>query len=48
MESAIILSADEVKAILAKYFKVEEKNVFRSQYSYVVKNVKGDGIINNG
>lgn len=46
MESAIVLSADEVKAILAKHFEVDEKDVFRSQYSYVVKNVKGDKLIN--
>lgn len=46
MESAIVLSADEVKKILAKHFNVDEKDVFRSQYSYVVKNVKGDMLIN--
>lgn len=40
MESAIVLSADDVKTILAKHFEVDEKDVFRSQYSYVVKNVK--------
>ena len=45
MESAIVLSADEVKRILAEHFNVDEKDVFRSQYSYVVKNVKGDKLI---
>ena len=46
MESAIVLSADDVKSILAKHFEVDEKDVFRSQYSYVVKNVKCDKLIN--
>lgn len=46
MESAVVISADEVKAILAKHFGVEEKDVFRSQYSYVVKNVKCGELLN--
>lgn len=45
MESAIVLSADDVKTILAEHFEVDEKDVFRSQYSYVVKNVKCDKLI---
>lgn len=45
MESAIVLSADDVKSILAEHFEVDEKDVFRSQYSYVVKNVKCDKLI---
>lgn len=44
MEKAIVLSADEVKAILTKHFEVDEKDVFRSQYSYVVKNTKSEKV----
>lgn len=45
MESAIIINSDEVKKIIAEHFGVSEKDVLRSQYSYIVKNVKGDKII---
>lgn len=45
MESAIIINSDEVKKIIAEHFGVDVKDVLRSQYSYIVKNVKGDKII---
>lgn len=32
MESAIVLSTDDVKHIIAKYFGVEQSKVIKSQY----------------
>lgn len=47
MDSAIVLSTEEVKEILAKHFDVDTKDVIRSQYSYFIKNVKGDKILSS-
>lgn len=40
MQNAVIVSADEVKAILAQHFGVAEKDVIKMQYSYAI--VQGD------
>lgn len=36
MKKAIVVDADDIKAILAEKFGVDEKNVIKSQYSYTV------------
>lgn len=41
MESAVVLSDAEVRKIIAKAYGVDEKQVVRMQYSYVVKGITG-------
>lgn len=36
MKNAIVVDANDVKAILAEYFHVQPENVIKSQYSYTV------------
>lgn len=36
MKKAVVIDANEVKAILAEKFGVPESNVIKSQYSYTV------------
>lgn len=36
MKKAVVIDANEVKAILAEKFGVPEANVIKSQYSYTV------------
>lgn len=36
MKQGIILESDDVKKIIAEHFKVEEKDVIKSQYTYTV------------
>ena len=36
MKKAIVIDSNEVKAILAEHFKVEESNVIKSQYTYTI------------
>ena len=36
MKNAIVLDSDDVKKLIAKEYKVDEKNVIKSQYSYTV------------
>ena len=36
MKKGIILESDDIKKIIAEHFKVEEKDVIKSQYSYTV------------
>ena len=36
MKKAVVIDANEVKAILAEKFEVPEANVIKSQYSYTV------------
>ena len=36
MKKAIVIDANEIKAILAEKFDVPETNVIKSQYSYTV------------
>lgn len=36
MKKAIVLEANDVRDIIAKHFKVNEKRVIKSQYSYTV------------
>lgn len=40
MERAIVLSDKDIKAILAEKYQVHEEDIFRSQYSYIVKMVE--------
>lgn len=37
MSEGIILDADDVKRIIAEKFGVDEKDVIKTQYSYIVK-----------
>ena len=37
MSNGIILDADDVKKILAEKFGVDEKDVIKTQYSYIIK-----------
>lgn len=36
MKKGIILESDDIKKIIAEHFKVEEKDVIKSQYTYTV------------
>ena len=36
MKSGLVLTNDDIKHILAKYFGVNEKNVYKIQYSWIV------------
>ena len=40
MQEGLILSAEDVKQIIAEYFKVDPKDVIKSQYSYTVIGAK--------
>ena len=42
MADGIILDADDIKKILAEKFGVEEKDIIKTQYSYVIKKPKKD------
>ena len=42
MQKGIILDAEDVKNIIAKYFGVDPKNVIKSQYSYTVIGTDGN------
>lgn len=46
MKSAIVLSNDEIKKILAEHFGVKEDDVIKAKYSYIVIDAKGKNIIN--
>ena len=37
MSNGIILDADDIKKLIAEKFGVEEKDVIKSQYSWVVR-----------
>lgn len=37
MSNGIILDADDIKKILAEKFNVDEKDVIKTQYSYIIK-----------
>ncbi len=37
MSNGLILGADDVKKVLAEYFHVEEKDVIKTQYTYIIK-----------
>lgn len=37
MSNGIILEADDIKKILAEKFGVDEKDVIKTQYSYIIK-----------
>lgn len=37
MEKAIVIDSKEVKKILSEHFRVEEKNVIKTQYSWIIK-----------
>lgn len=41
MSNGIILDADDIKRILAEYFHVDEKNIIKSQYSWIIKKDEG-------
>lgn len=36
MKQAVVLETEDVKKIIAEHFKVEEKDVIKSQYTYTV------------
>lgn len=37
MSEGIILDADDIKKILAEKFGVDEKDVIKTQYSFIIK-----------
>lgn len=37
MSNGIILDADDIKKIIAEKFGVDEKDVIKTQYSYIVR-----------
>lgn len=37
MSDGIILDADDIKRLIAKEFGVDEKDIIKSQYSWIVK-----------
>lgn len=41
MSNGIILDADDIKKILAEKFGVDEKDVIKTQYSYIIKKDEG-------
>lgn len=41
-KSAIVLEQSDVKAIIAEKFGVDEKDVIKSQYSYIVIGAKDE------
>lgn len=36
MKNAIVLEQSDIKAIIAEKYGVDEKSVFKTQYSYIV------------
>ena len=42
MSDGIILDADDIKKILAEKFGVDEKDVIKSQYSWIIKKKNTD------
>jgi len=36
MEQGIVLSTDDIKKIIAEHFNVDEKQVVKAQYSWIV------------
>ena len=43
MKQAVVLETEDVKEIIAEHFKVDVKNVIKSQYTFtVVKDEKED------
>lgn len=40
MSNAIVLDADDIKKIIAEKFGVDESEIIKSQYSYIVKTEK--------
>lgn len=36
MKKAVVVEANDIKAILAKHFNVPEENIIKSQYSFTV------------
>ena len=45
MQSGIVLSNDEVRHIIAEHFNVNDEEVIKAKFSYIVLNVKCDEII---
>lgn len=45
MESAIVLSEEDVKTILAKYFHVDKSKVLKAKYSYTIIGAKTSEIM---
>ena len=41
MSNGIILDADDIKKLIAEKFGVEEKDVIKSQYSWIVRKDNG-------
>lgn len=37
MSNGLILKADDIKRILAEHFHVDEKDVIKTQYTYIIK-----------
>lgn len=37
MTSGIILDADDIKKLIAEKFNVDEKDIIKSQYSWIVR-----------
>ena len=46
MRKALVVDANDVKAILAKHFDVPSENVIKSQYSYTVI-IRSEGLRND-
>lgn len=42
MTSGIILDADDIKKLIAEKFGVDEKDVIKSQYSWIVRKEEKD------
>lgn len=47
MRSGIILSNDEVRHIIAEHFDVNDDDVIKAKFSYIVADAKGKYILNN-
>ena len=45
MRSGIVLSSEEVRKIIAKHFNVNEDNVIKTKYSYIVIDAKCGDIL---
>ena len=48
MKKALVIEADDIKAILAEKYNVSEKNFIKSQYSYTVILNEEESEENNG
>ena len=42
MTSGIILDADDIKKLIAEKFGVDEKDIIKSQYSWIVRKEEKD------